>query len=122
MVVDDEPAILDIADRLLTLLGYNSTCISNGVEAVAEFERHPDDFDLLMTDLTMPEMNGMELIDRVRKVRPEIPVVVCSGYDLVDKFSAYPHLRDGVVCLPKPIRSKEFMAAVNDALGRSALN
>jgi len=80
LLVDDEPAIADVACRIVRRLGYNVACFTNPREALAAFEKAPADFDLLVTDLTMPELTGPELAECVRRVRPDFPVLVTTGY------------------------------------------
>ncbi len=80
LVVDDEPALVRIATRTLERLGYRVTAHTHGPEAVADFLTRPHEFDLVFTDLTMPQVDGVELAARVLERRPEIPVLLTSGY------------------------------------------
>lgn len=80
MVVDDESAIRDITRQNLAGVGYRVETFANGLEAWLAFSERPDDWDLLLTDLTMPEMTGEELASKVLEVRPDLPIVICSGY------------------------------------------
>ncbi len=82
LFVDDEQDIVELADEMLTALGYRVTATHMSQRALEIFENAPRDFDLVITDRTMPKMNGLELAGRMRDVRPEIPIILCSGYGL----------------------------------------
>jgi CheY-like chemotaxis protein len=64
----------------LEALGYTVTAHASPLAALADFVAHPLDFDVLVTDLTMPGMSGAELAERIAKVRPDLPVVMATGY------------------------------------------
>jgi len=66
--------------RTLSLLGYRAEGESNAIEALARLQRDPQHFQLVITDLTMPGLNGLELAQRVRDLRAGLPVVLASGY------------------------------------------
>ena len=80
LFVDDEEAIVRLGKQMLERLGYRVTVCANSPEALATFTAQPETFDLVVTDLTMPELTGTELVVEVRKLRPEIPVVLMSGF------------------------------------------
>ena len=117
IVVDDEPAVLDVEMRVLQLLGYEVTGFTNAREALNCFQEQPNSFDLLLTDMVMPGISGMELLESIRTVRQNFPAVVCSGYDLENEFATYPHLKRSVVQLNKPITSRALASAINYSLG-----
>jgi PAS domain S-box-containing protein len=80
LFIDDELTIVEVVDELLSALGYRVTATHRSQHALEMFERSPDAFDLVITDRTMPKMTGLELAGRMRAVRPEIPIILCSGY------------------------------------------
>jgi PAS domain S-box-containing protein len=80
LVVDDEPAIVRMAEKLLTRLGYDVVGQNNSVEALRLFREQPDQFDLVITDHSMPEMTGDVLAMELRRIRQTIPIVICTGY------------------------------------------
>jgi len=80
MVVDDEEDIRIIARKFLTNLGYNVTTFDNGAKAFEAFMEHPDQYDLVVTDMTMPVMPGDELAKKILKVRQGLPIIICTGY------------------------------------------
>jgi CheY-like chemotaxis protein len=80
LVVDDEPALARFLADLLQSRGYKVTMASCASDALEAFESHSSEFDLLLTDQSMPGMDGMELSSRIRAIRPDIPVILFSGY------------------------------------------
>jgi PAS domain S-box-containing protein len=80
LFVDDEPMLVEIACRSLTWLGYRVTPMTSSLEALERFKAAPDDFDVVVTDLTMPKMTGDELAAAIRTIRPDMPIILCSGY------------------------------------------
>jgi len=89
LFVDDEQFLIDIADQMLTRLGYNVTTRISSVEALKLFESDPDRFDLVITDMDMPNMSGDSLAQTLIKIRSDIPIILCTGYsDRIDKKRA----------------------------------
>ena len=80
LVVDDEPSLVRIASRILERLGYRVTAHTRPAEALADFLERPDDFDLVLSDLTMPRMTGLELASLMLERRPDLPILLTSGY------------------------------------------
>jgi len=80
LIVDDESAIVRVTSRMLERLGYRVSAFCEGPAAIAAIEAAPDEFHLVISDLTMPETTGLDLAERVRRVRPTIPIVLTSGY------------------------------------------
>ncbi|MCP4629316.1 MAG: response regulator, partial [bacterium] len=80
MFVDDEERIADFGKKFLGRLGYKVSDFTNAVEALEAFKRSKDNYDLVVTDKTMPKLNGFDLAREIRKVRPDIPVMLCTGY------------------------------------------
>ncbi|AOS44782.1 Blue-light-activated protein [Lacunisphaera limnophila] len=80
LLVDDDPAIVETVRKLLQRLGYAVSAHLRADEALAEFEASPDRFALVLSDLTMPGLNGLQFATRVRAVRPGLPLVLASGY------------------------------------------
>jgi len=80
MYVDDEESLVFLASRLLERRGYRVTGFTDALKALREFRAHPRDFDVVVTDLSMPRMSGFEFTEELRLIRREIPVVLTSGY------------------------------------------
>jgi CheY-like chemotaxis protein len=80
LVVDDEPNIINLYSSMLEMLGYRVVVVSNALAALEIFRKEAASFDLVMTDMTMPKLTGDKLTQEIRKVRPEIPVILCTGF------------------------------------------
>ncbi|BCO10023.1 hypothetical protein GF1_23990 [Desulfolithobacter dissulfuricans] len=81
LYVDDEQPIAHLGQRMLESLGYDVTSCTSSVEALDIFSRRPDKFDLVITDQTMPTMTGVDLAMELMRIRPEIPVILYTGFD-----------------------------------------
>jgi CheY-like chemotaxis protein len=80
LFVDDEPTLATLGERMLKDLGYRVVTRTSSVEALEAFRAVPDRFDLVVTDMTMPVMTGDTLAQGVRKIRPDLPVILCTGF------------------------------------------
>ena len=80
LFVDDEDFQVDIGKRSLARLGYRVTAETDSIAALGLFRQTPDEFDLVITDMTMPAMTGDVLATKIISIRPDIPVIVCTGY------------------------------------------
>lgn len=80
LFVDDEQALVDLGRQMLEFLGYEVLSRRSSIEALEAFKAQPNKFDLVITDLTMPNMTGLELSEKVLAIRPEIPIILCSGF------------------------------------------
>jgi PAS domain S-box-containing protein len=80
LYLDDEESLVILAKRLLERMGYQVTGFNDSAQALAAFRTAPEDFDLVLTDLSMPGMSGMEVSRQMLEIRPDIPVLLASGY------------------------------------------
>jgi PAS domain S-box-containing protein len=80
LFVDDELVLNEVAKSLLESLGYRVTCRSNSLEALELFKDSADGFDLVITDMTMPKMTGDKLASEIKNIRPDIPIILCTGF------------------------------------------
>lgn len=80
LLVDDEAALIEMGARILVYLGYQVTTRTSSTEALELFRDQPDDFDLVITDYTMPNMTGGELAKHILAIRPGMPIVLCTGF------------------------------------------
>ena len=78
--LNDETALAEMAGQMLEKLGYTVNVLSDSREAFDLFTRAPDAFDLLLTDQTMPDISGMDLAKKVLSLRPDLPVILYTGY------------------------------------------
>lgn len=80
MLVDDDAQVVQVTSELLQNLGYQVSGWTSPLEALKHFRTNPDSFDLLLTDLTMPNLTGVELSTEIKKIRPDLPVILFTGY------------------------------------------
>ncbi len=111
LFVDDDPHILDMSEQLLQLMGYEVSLASTPEKAL-DFIRNPDErVDLVITDMTMPEMNGIELAQEIKKIHPELPIILCSGYtDIIEEDKAADFGISAV--MTKPISKNELSKTI----------
>ncbi|MCP4342305.1 MAG: PAS domain S-box protein [Desulfobulbaceae bacterium] len=83
LLIDDEEMLADLGKAMLERLGYNVTARCSSLEALETFRNKPDQFDLVITDQTMPGMTGAELAREMLLIHPEIPIILCTGYSTV---------------------------------------
>jgi len=83
MFVDDEETLRNVAQEMLEYLGYKVVVKPNGTEALETFRSQPDGFDLIITDQTMPHMTGEMLARELLRIKPDIPIILCTGYSAV---------------------------------------
>ncbi len=88
LFIDDELSITKMGSRVLEDLGYNVTTRTDSLEALDLFKENPFDFDMVITDMTMPKLTGDKLAAELMKIRPDIPVILCTGYskNVSDQF------------------------------------
>ena len=80
LFVDNEKQIVDIVQQILHRLGYRVTAIESSLDALKMFRAQPGNFDIVITDLTMPNMTGDKLAGELLKIRPDIPIILCTGF------------------------------------------
>lgn len=80
LYVDDEKLLTDLFGQLMKPLGYKVTTKTSSTEALKLFKSKPDDFDLLITDQSMPDLTGVEMAIEFLKIRPNMPIILCTGY------------------------------------------
>jgi DNA-binding NtrC family response regulator len=113
LIVDDEPKLLDLLSRYLGRLGYQVETRGDAEDALALFQAGPDRFSMAITDLSLPSMNGEELIERIRQLRPGLPAIITSGYPYVPRAA-------GVGFLQKPFLPQMLAEAIEKALKSSS--
>ncbi len=80
LFIDDEPTLVDIGKQALEHLGYDVVAKTSSIEALELFRTKPEQFDLVITDATMPKMTGDRLARELMKIRSDIPIIICTGY------------------------------------------
>jgi len=113
LVVDDEPTITQLVCDMLEQYGYRAQGLTSSPEAVRFFASHADEIDGLITDMMMPQLDGVELCRRVRDIKPDLPIMVMTGYVRHEKLEEIEELGVSQV-LPKPVRLETLMRNVNE--------
>ncbi len=118
LIVDDEDAIVKIEKQLLESLGYKVFAHTDSHDLLQAFKSAPHDFDLIVTDMTMPKMTGMDLSQQILAIRPDMPIILCTGYSaLIDKEKA---LATGISeYIMKPLIKRDFAEVVRKALDKN---
>ncbi|MBM9614811.1 PAS domain S-box protein [Desulfobulbus rhabdoformis] len=89
LLVDDEEMLVEMGEEMLQMLGYNVTTCTNSRNALEIFQGTPDKFSAVITDQTMPEMTGSVLAQKILEIRPDLPIILCTGYShIIDKSQA----------------------------------
>jgi CheY-like chemotaxis protein len=117
LFVDDEQSLIELGKNMLKKLGYRVETRKLPLEAIEAFRAAPDKFDLVISDMTMPAMTGVSLAKKLMKIRPEIPVVICTGYsEQIDESRA---TALGIMgFLMKPFTIRELSKTVRQVLDR----
>jgi|ERR1700691_1140372 two-component system, cell cycle sensor histidine kinase and response regulator CckA len=119
LLVEDEEVVREITGQVLTHAGYDVLESGSPREALRVATKHPGKIDLLLTDVVMPEMNGVELADRLHNLRPDLITILMSGYtegNAVRRISA----AGSAVYIQKPFTIETLLARVAEALNGSA--
>ncbi len=119
LFVDDEELLTDVAQDMLESLGYSVETINSSKDALVLFREDPDRFDLVITDQTMPHMTGFELAKNFFQIRPELPLILCSGYS--ETVSTRTAKQIGIHrFIMKPFNVREIADAVRTVLDEQA--
>ena len=117
LVADDEEVIVALMQQGLSSFGYKVTAVTSSVEALRIFKAEPDNFDLVITDMTMPHMTGQELAEEIVRIKPEMPIILCTGFsELITKEKAR-----GIGIskfITKPISLKDLAQYVREILDK----
>jgi len=115
LLVDDEEYLLEMMQEMLKGWGYHVTPLLNSKEALNVFSAAPDKFDLIITDMAMPEMSGEKLSTEIIKIRRDIPILLCTGHS--DKMSKKKAISLGITeFLMKPIEMKSLAQKIREIL------
>ncbi|MGL1933297.1 MAG: ATP-binding protein [Desulfotalea sp.] len=117
LFVDDEPAIANMGSKILELLGYRVTAKTSSIEAFELFKAKPNDFQLVITDMTIPHMTGDKLAIKLKQIRANIPIILCTGYS--SKINAEIAQEIGInAFMYKPFSKADLAGTVNAVLGK----
>jgi CheY-like chemotaxis protein len=115
LLVDDEKVLADIEKRMLNMLGYQVEIRTSPIEALEAFRANSRRFDLVMTDMTMPQLTGLNLARKILEIRPGMPIILCTGFS--EQASEQAALAIGIrKLLLKPLALESLALAVREAL------
>ena len=119
LLVEDEAPVRDLAVRVLESCGYQVLAAGDGLEALQIGEQHDGPVHLLLTDVVLPQMSGVELAEQLQSARPEMRVLYMSGYT-DDAIAQHGVLAPGVSFLPKPFTIEDLTQKVREVLEAKA--
>jgi CheY-like chemotaxis protein len=119
LVVDDEPMALNLARHILSQAGFHVTTVCSGFECIELCRSRPNDFDLVVLDLTMPEMDGAETFVRLHSICPDLSVVISTGFIAQEKLNHM--LSSGLTgFMRKPLPPDEYVAHIRSILSKAS--
>jgi len=115
LFVDDEPLLIELGTRILHSLGYEVTARTSSIEALELFRVRHRDFDLVLTDMTMPNMTGADLAREIMAIRPDTPVILCTGYSeiMTEQKAREMGIRSFIM---KPVNRSDLGTVIRDVL------
>lgn len=115
LFVDDEQAIVDMGKQMLEALGYKVVAKTSSTEALDAFRAHPDKFDIVITDQTMPHITGEMLAKKLMRIRHDIPIILCTGYSeaITEEKAKAMGIREFVM---KPIVTRDIAETIRNVL------
>ena len=118
LVVDDDEVVVRMEKRMLENLGYKIEAVTNGREALRIFSEKKEDYDLVITDMTMPGLTGVDLARQLLVLRPDLPIIICTGFSdrLDENIAREIGIREYV---SKPIVLKQFAGVIRKVLDES---
>lgn len=121
LLVDDEPSIIEVGKRSLERLGYQVTIANSGREALEIFTDDPESFDFVVTDQIMPKLTGAALATRLLEIRPELPIVLCTGFsEIMTEESAKKMGLKALVM--KPVVAKDLALTIRRVMNEVGVN
>jgi len=114
LLVDDEPTLMEMGTSLLERLGYKVTSQTDSMKALEIFRSSPDKFDLIITDYTMPKLTGLDFAREVLRVRPDMPIMLCTGFS--EKITPDSVKELGMGFLMKPYGMRQMSEAIRKIL------
>jgi len=116
-LVDDEPAIVKLNQRILTRMGYTVSAYTDSEAVLAAVKADPEQYDILVSDMTMPGLSGEQLAGALIQVCPDLPIIICTGFgkSLADLSLSRPNIR---AVLKKPVPTAELSENISRILGR----
>jgi len=116
MIVDDEQALVALAEESIAQLGYEPVGFDSSLAALRAYQDTPDRFDAILTDESMPDLNGTELADRIRQLRPLIPIILMTGHGSMELSQRGTQIGINEMLL-KPLHSRDLAESLARAFG-----
>jgi CheY-like chemotaxis protein len=120
LLVEDEPAILEMAKVMLERLGYTVIAVNSPQEAIRIAESHEKQLDMILTDVVMPEMNGRDLVARILQLHPKIKSLFMSGYT-ANVIAPHGVLDEGVQFIEKPFSRKDLAEKIREVFDQAPI-
>jgi PAS domain S-box-containing protein len=115
LFVDDEEMLIDVGKKMLNSLGYDVTALNSSIEAFETFQNSPDEFDMIISDHTMPHMTGYTMAKRILEIKPSARIILCTGYS--DAITPEKVAAAGIKALVyKPISRAKIAKTIHDVL------
>ncbi|BBO68109.1 hypothetical protein DSCA_20390 [Desulfosarcina alkanivorans] len=115
LLVDDEKLLIEIGKELLEALGYHVETRTSPIDAIEAFRVNPEKYQLVISDMTMPKMTGLKMAQRIKTIRPEIPIIICTGFSTT--ISTDTLAQSGInEVLMKPVTLHELSSTVRNVL------
>ena len=120
LLIDDEEQIVSMEQQMLENLGYQVTARTDSAEALKEFSQQPQNFDLVITDMTMPHMTGDQLAKKLLDIKPDIPVILCTGFneDITEEKALSMGIQKFVM---KPVIKNDLATTIRTVLDQNQL-
>jgi len=116
LFVDDEPSIMKLGQRMMDTMGYTVDATMSPIDALKRFRSTPDKYDLVITDMSMPEMTGAVLAEKLMAIRSDIPIIICTGHStLIDEEKA--KTMDIAAFVMKPMTRQKIARIIRQVLG-----
>jgi len=121
LIVDDEPVIVSMYAKSLEKRGYKIYSCTNPHEALDRLQKTPDQFDLVVTDYSMPKLTGIELAQKMLTVRNDLPIILCTGFsEQVDPESLF---KAGIrELIKKPVLQRELAQTIRTVLNKNTIS
>ncbi len=117
LIAEDEELVLKLMKKTLEKAGYRTITAINGEDAVQKHLRYKNEIDLLFFDVAMPEKDGKQAYEEIRKTDPDVKIIFISGYGELNDPRIRSILNDGKVLLNKPVKTNELLRKIRTVLG-----
>lgn len=117
LVIDDDATLCETCQLLLQAVGYRVVTAGDGRSGIGIFEREPDKFAVVVTDILMPQLRGTEVIAALRRIRPSQPIVAVSGWLDARTRLELQDIKPAVPCLSKPVATDLLLQTLHDVRG-----